>query len=87
VYIFSKDIVTHTTLSPLILQTPGPHYPIARGARAIALYTGELSYSEDNGVLGDSDPNLSISDDGSLTDDEQGRSSTTKHSAQLPLHK
>jgi hypothetical protein len=56
-------------------------------ARATALCKGELSCSEDDDVLNDSDPDLSSSsdDDGSSTEDEQGRSSTRKHSMWLPL--
>ena len=50
----------------------------------IASQGGERS-SGDDGVLSDSDADLSNSDDGSSTEDEQGRSSTRMHSAWLPL--
>jgi hypothetical protein len=54
--------------------------------RAIELHRGELSYSEDDGVLTESDPDLYNSDDdGSSTEDEEGRSNTRKHNAWLPL--
>jgi hypothetical protein len=55
--------------------------------RATTRCKGEPSCSEDIDILNDSDPDLSSSsgDDGSSAEDEQGRSSTRKHSVWLPL--
>jgi hypothetical protein len=86
---FSGTLRTASEASCMYRDATGIHlqHGNAVDARATTLCKGELSCSEDDDdVLTDSDPGLSDSnDDRSSTEDEQGRSSTRKHSAWLPL--